>query len=198
MLLAGCVAAAVLIGLTAPAALSSTATWTVSPGGRFDIGPGPLRPVGYLTDTVTGARFKCGALYMAGHLTGGTGLRPVIGKITSAYIAHGCRDGRLNLGVSKVRPPWGIRVGRYDMATATASGVFASVELAAAGDDCTASLTGLLHWTHVNGSGDMGITGAGTLRAGNVTGCGGLISDGDAVTYSTHVAMSRHQVITSP
>ena len=75
------------------------------------------------------------------------------------------------------------------------------VNFAITGKTCTANLTGTLHWTHNNTGSHLTLTSANTLAATNVTGCTGVINNGDTFTYKVDGTMGyegRDVVITSP
>jgi hypothetical protein len=60
-------AAAVVIGLGLTPAAAATATWTVTPGGKFYTFS-TLADYTVLTETTTGARFECGDFTVSGTL----------------------------------------------------------------------------------------------------------------------------------
>src|ERR1700722_20521031 len=84
--LAAAVAAGVVMLGLSPAGATSSATWTVTPGGAFYTSHQETN-FSFLTDTTTGARFQCSdGPFLSGKFQSGNGLANPIGKVT---VAHG-------------------------------------------------------------------------------------------------------------
>jgi hypothetical protein len=200
-LLAAVSIAVTLTGLAAPAAgAQSAATWTVSPGGKFTASA--FTKFTFLTDTVTGVRFKCGGFYVKGHLTSGAGLPPKIGEITQfSTAARPCTGDGLDFSLAN-DTSMPVRALKYHPGEGITHGVIPDVDLLITslitGSTCTANLTGLLRWHHQNDTLSLTITFPATLAASNVTGCAGAINDGDTFTNSSRFTLSRDVMITSP
>jgi len=212
-------AAAMVIGLSVAPVAAATATWTITPGGKFYTFTNPATP--YLTDVSTGARFPCPTDFgISGTLNSGTGLADPIGTITTAKGRAGnpltlqCTGNGLKLTVTFSGLPWTIRALRYDSAApGTTSGVLTGVAGRAAnysGPSCSAVIDGTapgagdgrVRFTYAN-NGDFTIKPAGNLHFYNVSGCNGHINNGDSMTYAAPLLIKADgshaiNIITSP
>ena len=126
-------AAAMVIGLGVTPVAAATATWTVTPGGKFYTLGHLATPD--LTDATTGARFPCPTGFViSGTLKSGTGLADPIGTIATAKGRAGsplvlqCTGNGLELTVTFSGLPWQVRATRYDSASAgTTTGILTGV-----------------------------------------------------------------------
>ena len=217
--LGAAVTAAVVIGLGLAPVAAATATWTITPGGKFYTFTEPTTPV--LTDATTGARFPCPTGFgISGTLNSGTGLTGPIGKVTTAKGRAGnpltlqCTGNGLALTVTFSGLPWTIQALRYDSASpGTTSGILTGVTGQIAnfsGPSCSAVIDGTapgaadgkVRFTYAN-DGTFTIKPAGNLHFYNVSGCNGHISNGDSMTYTAPLlilANGSHDrnIITSP
>ena len=197
-------AAALAMG---PGALSSAAataaTWTVRPGGAITAKAGITK----VADTTTSSLLNCKSSRMSGMLKGGTGLPGTgIGAITAA--AYDC--AMLIEPPFRLTPhglPWHLNLASYDAGTGVSRGTISHLELTLTGPGCSAMING------TSGSAADGVVAisyankTGRLKAGpaggnlhwyHVSGCAGLLGDGDPATLSAAYTVSLHQRITSP
>jgi hypothetical protein len=212
-------AAAVVIGLGVMPVGASTATWTITPGGKFYTFGHLATPE--LTDATTGARFPCPTGFtISGTLKSGTGLANPIGTIATAKGAAGnplvlqCTGNGLALTVTFSHLPWPVRALRYDSASpGTTSGILTGIAgriASYSGPSCSAVIDGTapgaqdgrVRFTYAN-NGDFTLTGAGSLHFYNVSGCHGDINNGDSMTYTASLLIKADgshdiNVITSP
>lgn len=216
----GAVAAAVVMlgsGVAPVAAATSTANWTITPGGKFYTYV--LYQTPYLTDTTTGARFPCslGVFAISGTLKSGIGLTNPIGKIATAGESQGglqCAANGLKLTLAFSSLPWLVQARRYDSASpGTTHGMVTGIAGQVghfSGPACSAVIDGTalgaadgaVSFTYAN-NGTFTLTGAGNLHFYNVTGCGGQINNGDGITYAASMlikANGSHDInaVTSP
>jgi hypothetical protein len=214
-LLAG--AAATLMMTTGiPPAGAATTTWTVTPGGVFytTASGGPS----FVIDHTTGIKFKCGGITGSGIFKKGSGLTNPIGKVKSIDTGSDylCGDGTYGFQVTVSDNTLGIYALRYEAAQGQARGQLRNLDLnlatAAPNSSCTANIDGTaaaandgwVPFGYAEGGGDhdfytQGV--GGDLRAYNVSGCDGLISDGDSMGYQFEFYISsKHGLdsITSP
>ncbi|HEY3735741.1 MAG TPA: hypothetical protein VGL63_17695 [Streptosporangiaceae bacterium] len=216
----GAAAAAAMVtvlGVTSVAA--ATATWTITPGGKFYTFAHLATPE--LTDATTGARFPCPTGFaISGTLESGAGLANPIGTIATARGAAGsplvlqCTGNGLALTVTFSGLPWPARAIHYDSARpGTTSGVLTGVAGRVAsysGPSCSAVIDGTapgardgtVRFTYANNK-DFQIKAAGSLHFYNVSGCNGHISNGDGMTYAAPLLIKADgshdiNIITSP
>lgn len=221
-------AAALVIGLGVAPVAAATATWTVTPGGKFytfgnftNSADSHLNPANtYLRDTTTGAAFACvDAFIISGQLKSGSGLTNPIGTVKTARGGNTngvirCFGHGLNIGLTFRNVPWSVRAVRYDSAGV---GATSGVLIGVAGDvasqssvPCSAAIDGTTPgagdgragFRYLN-NGGLFITAAGNLHFYNVSGCNGYINSGDGMTYTPRLfirADGSHDinVITSP
>jgi hypothetical protein len=200
-------AAVLVAALGSPAALAAptATTWTVQPGGAITATSGSLTltnpPSGSVSDT-------CTLSTMSGTLKAGSGLPgPGIGSISMAAF-RGC--GHIASQDLKARGlPWHLNLVSYDAATGVSRGTISHLKIAfaPAPGGCTAVVNGtsgsnpdgVVAVTYANQTGKLKIHPAGgTLHFYHITGCAGLLRDGDTATLSATFTVSPKQDITSP
>jgi len=200
--LAGAAALAMGPGAQSSAAATAT-TWTVHPGGIITAKAGITR----VKDTTTNSVLNCKSSRMSGRLKAGTGLPGTgIGAITAA--AYDC--AMLIEPPFRLTPhglPWHLNLASYDAGTGVSRGTISHLEFTLTGPSCSATING------VGGSAADGVvavsytvkTGTLQVRAGGgnlhwyqVSGCAGLLGDGDRATLSAAYTVSPRQQITSP
>lgn len=191
--------------LGGPAALAAATapTWTVQPGGTVATA-GALT----LTDAKDGVSDTCTSSTMAATLKAGSGLPGSgIGSISMAAF-RGCG----HIASTDLRPlglPWHLNLGSYDAATGVSRGTIRHVKLAfvPVPGACTATVNGssggtpdgVVAVTYANQTGKLKILPhGGTLHFYDISGCVGLINDGDPVALSATFTVSPKQDITSP
>lgn len=198
---------------------ASTATWTVTPGGNFHTAV--TYQHSYIADNTTGVKFTCNGIAASGVFKRGSGLTNPIGKIKSLgtggtagdYVCGG--DG-FGFKVTVSDQPLDITALSYDASTGKVHGQIRDLDLSISTESpyasCTANIDGTaasandgrVPFEFVEGRGNNTLytypTG-GNLRAYNVSGCGGLISDADSIGYEFEAGISgTHELetITSP
>jgi hypothetical protein len=196
-------AAVLVAALGGPAALAAaTTTWTVQPGGAITATAGSLT----LTDTRSGASDTCESSTMSGTLKAGNGLPgPGAGSISMAAFS-GCG----HIGSRDFAPrglPWHLNLGSYDAATGVSRGTISHLKLAFSITGCRAVVNGtsgstpdgVVAVTYANQTGKLKILPhGGTLHWYHVSGCAGLLKNGDTATLSAAFTVSPKQDITSP
>ena len=212
-------AAAVVIGLGVTPVAAATATWTITPGGKFYTFVDPATPE--LADATTGARFPCPTDFgISGTLKSGAGLVNPIGTIATARGRAGnplvlqCTGNGLQLTVTFSGLPWPVRALRYDSAgPGTTSGILTGVTgriASFSGPSCSAVIDGTapgagdgrVRFAYAN-NGDFTIKPAGNLHFYNVSGCNGHFNSGDSMSYTAPMLITADgsraiNVITSP
>lgn len=191
-------AAALALGLGAAPVAASAATWTVTPGGAFNT-PGAAHH-SHLTDTAAGTALLCQGVAIDGTVKSGSGLTNPLGQITAA---HGDGTGPLLCGSPPFGPfgmtfshfPMDIRAVSYDPTTGTTTGVITGIHLtlstAFGAPACTGTIdgtgpaadNGAIHFSFFNTGGGLHLNVGSNLHAYNISGCGGLLHRGDALSY---------------
>jgi len=152
----------------------------------------------FLTDTTTGTSFQCQGLRIVGTFKSGNGLTNPIGQITAALDAGGgavlC-GSTTQFALTFGHFPMHIRAMSYNATTGVTTGMITGIHITfsppGGGAPCTgiidgtgpAANNGQVHFAYLNTGGELHLTVAGDLHTYNVTGCGGLIHSGDAISY---------------
>ena len=187
----------------APPSAAATATWTVRPGGAITAKAGATK----LNDTTTGNVLNCKSSSMSGTLKAGSGLAGTgIGSITAA--AYDCSmPFGLQFLLTPRGLPWHLNLAAYDVGTGVSRGTISHVELTLTGPGCSATINGtsgsgadgLVAVSYAGQTGTLKIRPAGgNLHWSHVSGCAGLVGDGDPATLSAAYTISPEQEITSP
>jgi hypothetical protein len=191
-------AAALVVSLTATTALATTAkTWSVSPGGAITTAGS-----GQVKDTKTGTVAKCSDIALTGSLKSGSGLSGTgLGTITAGSFTK-CAIATITVTVATENLPWTVDGLSYKASTGVTTGKIVGIELAASATGCTATLegttatNGFTKFTYTNATGDLKLLGpGGNLEAADVSGCFGLINDGDPQQASGPSVVSPKQTI---
>jgi hypothetical protein len=185
--------------LLATGAGAAAMTWTVRPGGAITAA-GQTK----VTDTATGSTLTCNA-QMSGTLKAGSGLAgPGIGSIATA--AYRCA-GPIQFRLAADGLPWHLSLTSYDAHTGVSGGTLSNLKLTMTGPGCTAVVNGtsgaapdgVVRVRYSNAAGTlMAVTTGGNLHWYHVSGCAGLLGDGDAATLSATYTVTPKQDITSP
>jgi hypothetical protein len=194
-------AAALVIGVSAGAALAVNATWTVKPGGKIS-----FSGKAQVTDTKTTTVAMCTTVKMAGTVKSGSGLSGTgIGSVTSASFS-GCTVGPLGVKVAVKGLPWKLNATSFKSGVTTGS--ISGIELIATKTGlCSATLdgtaagkhNGVTKITYTNSTGKLALLGpGGNLHSYNVHGCAGLIKNNDPQQASGSGTVTPKQTITSP
>lgn len=188
MLGAGAIAVVVaLIGGTTPA---YAATWTVGPGAAGAFNFSGSAGATLLTDTTTGTQLTCTSSTAAGNSTRGTGLSGTnIARITSTTFSNCTGPAGITFTVTH-SGTWTLNAVSYSggVTTGTITGISARLS----GPLCSATVTGSVQARFTNSNFATPpsaatlqiLTTGSTLRISSVSGCFGLIRNGDAATFS--------------
>jgi hypothetical protein len=196
----GAVAAALSLGASSALA-TARATWTVKPGGAVSASGSAQ-----VKDASTGTVAKCTSLKLSGTLKKGSGLSGTgIGTIKSAAFT-GCSVGGIAVTVTTHGLPWKLNATSYNASTGVTKGSISGIDLKATNPLCNATLDGTgagknngkTNLTYTNSSGKINLVGTGNLHSYAVSGCAGLINNGDVQKASGTQTVSPKQKITSP
>lgn len=200
LLSSGAAVVALGLGTTAAMASSVNATWTVSPGGSVKASGS-----GQVKDTKTGTVAKCKSIKMSGTAKHGKGLSGAdIATIKSGSFT-GCTIATVSVKVASHGLPWKLNAVSYKNGVTT--GTITGVDLKASAPGCTATLDGTkagadngkITATYSNSTGVLKLVGTGgNLHSWGVSGCFGLVKNGDPQQASGSLKMSPKQKITSP
>jgi hypothetical protein len=190
-------AALVALGLGTSTAMASTAiTWKVSPGGAISASGS-----GQVKDTKTGTIAKCTSIKMSGTVKSGSGLAGAgIGTIKTGSFT-GCTIASIAITVATADLPWKLNAVSYKSGVTT--GTITGVELKATAPGCSATLEGTtakngkIKVTYTNSTGVLKLlpTG-GNLTSEAVSGCFGLVNNGDPQDASGSLTVTPKQTIT--
>jgi hypothetical protein len=205
-------AAALLIATSAGTALAAAApTWTVKPGGK-----GTAVAVGkvVLEDTKTKTTLVCSptkktpassakiTTKKGTHLSG-----KAIASITAITFANCTGPEGLSFTVKSSHLPWALNAVSFNKKTGTTTGTITGIHSSLSGLGCSAVVdgtgagknNGMVKVTYVNKTHRLTVlpTG-GDLHIYDVSGCLGLINNGDLSSFTSVNAVSPAQTITSP
>jgi len=198
----GSMAVALTIGLSATASQAATAmTWTVTPGGAITGSAGTT----ILKDTTAGLTVTCTSSSATGTLKSGTGLKGAgIGTVTSLAFNSCTVDGiSLSISTGTVAYPLNAKSFTAGVTGGTVTGIHFTVSSSVCGftvDGTSATANnGSVRTRYTNSSHVLKIIPKhSTLHIYNVSGCFGLVSNGDAASVSTSYTVTPAQTITSP
>jgi len=194
-------AAALALGLGATTATASSiaSTWTVKPGGSVKASGS-----GQVKDAKTGTVAKCSSIKMAGTLKKGKGLSGKgIGTIKTGSFT-GCKIATVSVTVKVHGLPWKLNAASFKNGVTT--GTISGIDLKATAPGCSATLdgtgagknNGVTKISYSNSTGKLKLLGGGNLHSYAVSGCFGLVNNGDAQKASGTETISPKQKITSP
>jgi hypothetical protein len=202
LLSSGAVAAAIGLGTTAAMASNIAATWSVSPGGSFSFSGS-----GQVKDATTGTVAKCTSIKLSGTLKSGHGLSGSgLGTIKTASFT-GCTVATLAVTVTTHGLPWKENATSFNATTGVTTGNISGIDLVATAPGCSATLDGTgaganngkTKITYTNSTGKIKLLGTGgNLHSYAVSGCFGLVNNGDAQHASGTETVTPKQTITSP
>jgi hypothetical protein len=193
--------AAIALTLTLGATAASAATWTVSPGGAITASGS-----GQVKDTSTGTIAKCTSIKVTkATLKKGSGLAGKgLGTITASTFT-GCTIATISVTVATADLPWKLNATSYNSSTGVTTGTLTGVELLASAPGCSATLEGTtasngkIKVTYTNSTHKLKLVGTGgNLTDENVSGCFGLVNNGDPEDASGSLTVTPGQTITSP
>ena len=201
VLLGSGAALALGLGTTAAMASSIAATWTVSPGGAASASGS-----GQVKDVSTGTVAKCTSISIGGTLKSGSGLPGAgIGTLTTASFS-GCTIGTIGVNVAVNGLPWKLNAASYNATTGVTTGTISGIDLVATATGCSATLDGTAAGanngktkaTYTNSTGKIKLVGSGNLHAYAVSGCFGLVNNGDVQKASGTLTVTPKQTVHSP
>jgi hypothetical protein len=194
-------AAAVLtIGLGTTQALA--ATWTVSPGGKITGKAGTTT----LKDTTSGNSLTCKSSKAGGTAKSGSGLSGTdLASITTSTFSNCTGPLSLVFTVKTSDLPWALNAISYK--SGVTKGTLTGIHATLTGSDCSATVDGTsatadngqVDGTYTNKTHKLKIlTTGGNLHVYNVSGCLGLLNNGDTTTFSGSYTITPAQTISSP
>jgi hypothetical protein len=195
-------AVALTLGLSVTSASATTAkTWTVTPGGNITGTSGTTT----LKDTTTGNSLTCKSSSTSATLKSGSGLSGTgLGSVTALSFKTCTGPLSLTFTVSVGNLPYVLSATKYKsgVTTGTISGIHATLS----GSDCSAVVDGATSGTadngkvtvtYTNSTGKLKVlTTGGTLHIYDVSGCLGLLNNGDVSTFSGSYTVKPKQTIT--
>jgi hypothetical protein len=199
LLSAGAAALALSLG-TSTAMASSATTWTVKPGGAVSASGS-----GQVKDATTGTIAKCTSIKLSGTLKKGSGLPGAgIATLTKASFT-GCTIATVAITVTVHGLPWKLNAQSFKSGVTT--GTISGIDLVATAPGCSATLdgtgagknNGVTKATYTNSTGKIKLLGpGGNLHSYAVSGCFGLVNNGDVQQASGTETVTPKQTITSP
>jgi hypothetical protein len=201
IVVAGGAAVALMTG-AAPSFATTATTFTVTPGGAVTASGSAQ-----VKDASTGTVAKCTKVTLNATLKKGSGLKGAkIGSITGPSTAFsGCTIGTISVTVTANGFPWFLNATSY--ASGKTTGTITGIDLVATAPGCSATLDGTaagakdgkVKVTYTNSTAKLAILGTGgNLHDYAVSGCLGLINNGDAEKASGSTGVSPAQTITAP
>ncbi|HEY2576515.1 MAG TPA: hypothetical protein VGI74_09425 [Streptosporangiaceae bacterium] len=198
-------AAALTVGLGATSSGAATArTWTVKPGGA--IGGSASNPT--LKDQNTGTVLTCKTFKASGTAKSGSGLSGTgIAKISKVSFNTCTGPLGLSFTVTPAHLPWSLDALSYTASTGVTKGKITGAHATLKGSGCSAVVDGTsatadngsVSGTYTNSKHQLKtLTTGGNLHIYHVSGCFGLIANGDTATLSGTATISPAQTITSP
>jgi hypothetical protein len=194
------VALAATVASLGSAPAFAAATWTVTPGGAVSGAAGSTT----LKDSTTGTTVTCSSSSASGTLGSGSGLSNPIGSIASITF-NNC-TGPLGITFSaSVTGPFSLNANSYSsgVTSGTITGIHGTLtsslcSLVIDGTSATAH-NGTVKATFTNSTSTLKVLASGsTLHIYSVSGCFGLVNNGDAASFAGSYAISPSQTITSP
>jgi hypothetical protein len=197
-------ATALVIGVSAGAALAINATWTVKPGGNFSFaGTAQVKDATTPPNVVA----NCTKVSLSGTLKKGSGNSGTgIGTITKASFKS-CKIATIAVTVAVKGLPWKENAVSFNKTTGVTTGTISGIELIATGTGCKATLdgtaagkhNGVTAMTYTNSTGKIALVATGgNLHSYAVNGCFGLIMNNDVQQASGSGTVTPKQTITSP
>ena len=176
--------------------------WSVSSGGNFTGKSDTVK----ITDTRTKAIISCSSSAVTGTLNSGSGLNGTgIGSVNELSLDNCTGPRGLTLTVTPNTLPLALNAVSYKAGVTTA--MITGINATLSGSDCSATVDGTaadaadgqVKASYSNSKDQLTVvTTGGNLAVYNVSGCAGLINDGDGVTVSGSFKLSPAQTITGP
>jgi hypothetical protein len=197
------VTTAILTAVLGAGPAAATTTWTITPGGPFSSHAGATK----LEDITDGNTLNCSSSVLSGRFKPGSGLSGTnIGAITSGGKFNGCL-GPLPLAytITLRGLPWHVSVTSDH--NGVVHGTVSHIEVTGVLPACHFTIDGtaggafdgIAPFTYSNSTHTLKLLPAGTnLHYYKVSGCSGLVSNGDSAVYLASYALSPGQTITGP
>lgn len=182
-------AATLALAVVVPAA-AVPATWTVTPGGAFTGNAG--RTV--LTNARSGAQLTCASSTARGTAKTGSGHPGAgLGSITNTTFT-GC-TGPLGITFTVTHiGTWSLNAVSH--ASGVTTGTMTNIAARLSGPLCSASVSGFVNVTYTNATGALRVIPNNTLTLANVSGCFGLLRNGDLTRFDGSYTVTPRQTIT--
>lgn len=212
VLVGGGAAAALILGMSSA---SAAGTWSVSVGSATGtvafqgatVGDHtPTNPDILFNDVTTGLSLSCDSGTADGSTTVGTGLSGTdIAQISGPSTTWNNCVGPLGIELDPSgNGTWNLQADSYDSATGVTTGRITDVSAHVQSPDqtsCVFDVTGSVNATFTNSNQQLAINPDATLNISNVTGCFGLINEGDQASFQAIYGVSSsagNVTITSP
>jgi hypothetical protein len=176
------------------------ATWTVTPGGSVSGSAGTTT----LKDSTTGTTINCTSSAASGSLKSGSGLSNPIGSIASITFSN-C-TGPLGISfTASVTGPFPLNANSFS--SGTTSGTITNIHGTLTSSACSLVIdgtsatahNGTVNVTFTNSTSQLKVLTTGsTLHIFNVSGCFGLVRNGDGATFAGTYSITPPQTVTSP
>ena len=195
-------ATALAVGATAGVALAVAITFSITPGGKITAKAGTTT----LKDVNTGAVLSCTSSSSTATLKSGHGISGTnLGSITALSFSN-CTGVGLTFTVANSGFPWTLQGTAFNATSGVTTGNITGIKSHLSGPGCsadvrgaTATSTGKVKVTYTNSTHKLKVLpSGGTLHVFNVSGCAGLINNGDATQFTGTYVVSPAQKITSP
>jgi hypothetical protein len=181
---------------------STTGTWTISPGGAISGKSASFT----IKDAQTGTTLTCTSSDVTGSLKQGSGLSGTgIGSVTGLKASTCTGPAGLTFTMAFNGLPWTLNTASYG--SGVTSGTIAGIDATLSGSSCSATLdgtaagadNGTAGTTYTNATTALALLTSGSnLTLYNISGCAGLINNGDQVTVSATYKIAPKQKIISP
>lgn len=198
------IAAAVLAAVLGVTSALAATTWTVRPGGSISLKSATL----VLTDAKTHSNIVCASSRLSGRLKSGSGLSGSgIGSITAGSFTTCNNSLGPTFTLTMTDLPWPVNFTSYNASKGVATGSFSHIQIKVMGPSCAAVIDGtsgtasdgIVKLTYTSSTAKLKpLATGGNLHFYNVSGCYGLLINGDPVTLSATFTVSPKQAITSP
>jgi hypothetical protein len=196
-------ATALAVGASAGIALAVAITFSISPGGNISASAGKTT----LTDTATHSQLSCTSSKSTGTLKSGHGISGAnLGTIKTLTFSNCTGPLGLTFTVANSGFPWTLHGTAFNATSGVTTGNITGIKSHLSGPSCsadvrgaTATSTGKVKVTYTNSTHKLKVlAGGGTLHVFNVSGCAGLLHNGDATQFVGTYTVTPAQTITSP
>ncbi|WP_199430377.1 hypothetical protein [Qaidamihabitans albus] len=135
-----------------------------------------------LTDVTTGVSFDCSSSTSSGQIPSGSYTTPAdVGDINVAF--SGCNGPVGSVTATPADEPYDLVIENFDAATGQSTGYVRDVNVHVSMFGCSFDVTGNAPGVYDNAAGTLTMTSGGTLTPSNVSGCFGLVNNGDELSY---------------